>query len=59
MLAQTEWTPQEQWVWEKIKNGEDADFNLADGYGGVLKPTETANWPTTRVLRLRFTRTES
>jgi uncharacterized protein YjbI with pentapeptide repeats len=48
------WTPQEQWVWEKICAGEKADFNQAADYGGNLDPKNKESWSIRRVLRQQF-----
>ena len=58
MLTPKEWTYQEHWVWEKIKKGEEADFNKADGYGGNLDPIEIENKNRkARILRPEFLQT--
>ena len=57
MLNKYRWTPQEKWVWERIKSGEDADFNQADGYGGYLDPDKDKGWTEKRILRPEFLQT--
>ncbi len=38
------WTPQEQWVWTQICEGEIADFNNGNHYGGMLDPRKSEEW---------------
>src|SRR5882724_7405692 len=52
--ADERWTPQEKFVWERVCVGEEADFNLAPGYGGDLDPKEPDGWTQNRVLRPAF-----
>lgn len=54
---QESWTPQEKWVWKQISQGKIADFNKAEGYGGVLDPKEDKEWPDSRILRPGFLET--
>ena len=56
-LPQSQWTPQEIWVWEQIVKGEKADFNQAKGYGGYLDPKKEDGWTENRVLRSAFLET--
>ncbi|MCK4467092.1 MAG: hypothetical protein KAU60_01945 [Desulfobacterales bacterium] len=51
------WTPQEQWVWDQVSQGEIADFNKAAGYGGELEPKQLERWPESRILRPEFLET--
>jgi hypothetical protein len=51
------WTPQEKWVWEQVSQGEIADFNKAEGYGGTLNPRESEGWKENRILRPKFLET--
>ncbi len=59
----TKWTKPEKWVWEKICNGEIADFNIGKKYGGELDPKKNEIWNAEnenakkRVLRSRFLET--
>ena len=46
--ADEHWNPQEQFVWEQVCLGEDANFNLAQGYGGDLDPKEPVGLPESR-----------
>jgi uncharacterized protein YjbI with pentapeptide repeats len=48
------WTPQEKWVWERVCVGEIANFNEAEGYGGLLDPKMSKGWPTNRIVRPVF-----
>ena len=57
MLPEKEWTDQERWVWEKIKKGEDADFNSDTKFGGNLDPKDVRSWPESRILRPKFLKT--
>jgi uncharacterized protein YjbI with pentapeptide repeats len=58
MRKQTsDWTPQEKWVWEQVSQGEIADFNKAEGYGGKLSPIEPEGWKENRMLRPKFLET--
>ncbi len=58
-----EWSPQEKWVWEKICNGEEADFNKGNEHGGEFLPNKDSFWndenenAKKRVLRSRFLET--
>jgi hypothetical protein len=51
------WTRQEKWVWEQVSQGEIADFNNAEGYGGKLSPKEPEGWKENRILRPKFLET--
>jgi hypothetical protein len=53
-LPSSDWTPQEKWVWEQVSQGEIADFNKAEGYGGELEPKQPERWPESRILRPAF-----
>ncbi len=53
----SDWSPQEEWVWEQISQGEIADFNNAEGYGGKLDPREPKGWKENRILRPKFLET--
>jgi hypothetical protein len=58
MIDQNDWTPQERWVWERVTQGEIADFHGAGAsYGGPLDPKEPKGWPESRVLRPGFLET--
>ena len=50
-LPPSVWTPQEKWVWEQVSQGEIADFNKAEGYGGKLSPRKSESWKENRILR--------
>ncbi len=39
-----DWSDAEKWVWEKICNGEIADFNIGKKYGGKLDPKKNEIW---------------
>ena len=56
-LLSIDWTPQEQWVWDQVSQGEIADFNKAAGYGGELEPKQLERWPESRILRPKFLET--
>jgi uncharacterized protein YjbI with pentapeptide repeats len=56
-LPPSVWTPQEKWVWEQVSQGEIADFNKAEGYGGKLSPRKSEGWKENRVLRPKFLET--
>ena len=55
--ADQAWTPQEQWVWERVQAGAIADFNTREGYGRQPAPKGSDNWPATRRLRPIFLET--
>jgi hypothetical protein len=48
------WKPQEQFVWSRVCLGEEANFNLDQGYGGDLDPKAPAGLPESRVLSSTF-----
>lgn len=52
IVFSTRWTPQEIWVWSKIKAGEEANFNLKENL--TLNPRNSAGWKENRVLRPEF-----
>ena len=56
-LPPSVWTPQEKWVWEQVSQGEIADFNKAEGYGGKLSPRKSEGWKENRILRPKFLET--
>jgi hypothetical protein len=56
-LPSSDWTPQEKWVWDQVSQGEIADFNKADGYGGKLDPKKIECWQENRILRPEFLET--
>ena len=56
-LPPSVWTPQEKWVWEQVFQGEIADFNKAEGYGGKLSPRKSEGWKENRILRPKFLET--
>jgi hypothetical protein len=56
-LPPSVWTSQEKWVWEQVSQGEIADFNKAEGYGGKLSPIESEGWKENRILRPKFLKT--
>jgi hypothetical protein len=58
MIGQEDWTPQERWVWERVTQGQIADFHESGaGYGGPLDPKQPGDWPESRVLRPGFLET--
>jgi len=55
-----DWSPQEKWVWMKVCQGEIANFNKAEGYGGELDPRKEEDWQKdqqNRILRSTFLET--
>ena len=52
--ADEHWKPQEQFVWNRVCVGEEANFNLEQGYGGDLDPKDPAGLPESRVLSPTF-----
>jgi hypothetical protein len=52
-----DWTPQEQFVWERVCIGEAADFNDGSSFGGKLDPKKADGWSESRVLRSAFVET--
>jgi len=52
-----EWTPQEQWVWQRVCAGEKADLAQAKDNGEALDPSNTEVWPNERKLRSEFLET--
>ena len=51
------WTEQEKWVWSRVSEGEIADFNKAEDYGGKLDPKKPEEWPESRILTPAFLET--
>jgi uncharacterized protein YjbI with pentapeptide repeats len=51
------WTEQEKWVWSRISEGEVADFNSAEDYGGKFDPKKPEEWPESRILTPAFLET--
>ena len=49
------WTPQEKWVWNRVCSGEIADLNQMEG-NGDLNPMIPQGWTDKRVLRPAFLR---
>jgi hypothetical protein len=49
--AEPSWTPQEQWVWRQLCEGEIADFNQRDGRPDRLDPRKPEGWQENRKLR--------
>src|SRR5690348_11136544 len=54
--ADSRWTPQEKFVWERVCVGDVANFNAAPDYGGALDPKKPAGWQQNRILRPAFLR---
>jgi len=52
--SDSRWTPQEKFVWEHVCAGREANFNIAQGYGGNLSPKKPDDWPKNRILRPAF-----
>ena len=52
-----DWTPQEKWVWKQVCEGEIADFNKGEKYGGFLDPKKPDDWQNNRILRSTFLET--
>jgi hypothetical protein len=52
--ADEHWKPQEQFVWNRVCLGEEANFNLEQGYGGDLDPKKPPGLPESRVLSSTF-----
>jgi hypothetical protein len=52
--ADEHWKPQEQFVWNRVCLGDQANFNLEQGYGGDLDPKAPAGLPESRVLSATF-----
>jgi hypothetical protein len=52
--ADEHWKPQEQFVWKRVCLGDEANFNIEQGYGGDLDPKDPAGLPKSRVLSSRF-----
>ena len=50
------WTPQEQWVWERISEGQLADLNDYEEMDDPLRPADAGHWPQSRILRPSFLR---
>jgi hypothetical protein len=48
------WKPQEKFVWSKVCLGEEANFDIEQGYGGNLDPKAPAGLPESRVLSSTF-----
>jgi hypothetical protein len=46
------WSPAEQWVWQRLCEGEIADFNAREGK--ILDPSHPAGWDETRTVRAAF-----
>jgi hypothetical protein len=51
------WKPQENFIWEQVCVGEEANFNKADGYGGELDPKMPSGLPDSRVVSSTFLET--
>ena len=51
------WAPQEKWVWIQACQGKTADFNMAEGYGGILDSKKDKEWPENRRLTPTFLET--
>jgi hypothetical protein len=52
--ADEHWQPQEQFVWQQVCRGEEANFNIEPGYGGDLDPKAPAGLPESRILSPTF-----
>src|SRR5437588_5124671 len=52
--ADEHWKPQEQFVWNRVCVGEEANFNIEQGYGGNLDPKAPSGLPESRVLSSTF-----
>jgi hypothetical protein len=52
--ANQQWKPQEQFVWKRVCLGEEANFNVEQGYGGDLDPKGPSGLPEGRVLSSTF-----
>lgn len=52
--ADEHWKPQEQFVWKRVCLGEEANFNIEQGYGGDLDPKDSLGLPENRVLSSKF-----
>lgn len=52
--ADEHWKPQEQFVWKQVCLGDEANFNIEQGYGADLDPKEPAGLPESRVLSSAF-----
>ncbi|MDN7179638.1 hypothetical protein M0D69_16910 [Caballeronia sp. SEWSISQ10-4 2] len=50
----SEWTAQEQWVWQRICAGQVADLQA---FGGTDEPADALHWPEKRTLSARFIET--
>jgi hypothetical protein len=48
------WKPQEQFVWSRVCLGEEANFDIEQGYGGDLDPKAPSGLPESRVLSSTF-----
>jgi hypothetical protein len=55
--ADPQWTPQENFVWQRVCVGEVADFNKGPNYGGNLDPKTPQGLPESRILRPAFLET--
>jgi len=53
----SDWTPQEKWVWQRICQGQVANFNEAEGYVDKLDPKINENWVEKRILTQTFIKT--
>ncbi len=52
--ADASWKPQEQFVWNRVCLGQEANFNMEPGYGGDLDPKDPAGLPDSRILSSKF-----
>jgi hypothetical protein len=53
----SQWTPQETFVWQHVCVGETADFNKGPDYGGYLDPKRPEGLPESRIIRPAFLET--
>jgi hypothetical protein len=51
------WTPQEKWVWSKVRAGEIADLNKRERLEKDLDARKSEEWTRGRILRPRFIET--
>jgi hypothetical protein len=55
--ADPQWMPQEKFVWQHVRVGDAANFNVGPDYGGNLDPKRPEGLPDTRILRSSFLET--
>jgi hypothetical protein len=56
-VAPADWAPSEQFVWQQVCAGADADFNEGSTYGGDLNPGTPDGWGMSRAISSRFLET--